>query len=88
MLGIYTIRIIPFENGGFVSVVDSVTHKVLIRDLDNDIIRPFQNGGLGIVVDSVTRKVHHMFQKMTPKLGRIFGYELCIIPKDMQIDLN
>ena len=51
------------------------------------------------VVDYVTQKsfisdttlrsfLPRQVRKMTPKTCHIFGYDICIIPKDMQIDLN
>ena len=59
-----------FDNGGFASVVDYVTHKVLIRDTTLMLFIPPQ------------------VRKMPPKLRQICGCEICIIPKDMQIDLH
>ena len=72
---------------------------ISIRDLKNDTIKPSKNGGLDSVVVSVTHKVlisdttlrsyiPTQVRKMTPRLIQICGYELCIIPKDMQVVLN
>ena len=62
-------------------------------------VKPYDNGGLESVVDYVTQKVLIRYttlrsfippqvNKMTPKLHHIYICELCIIPKDMQIDFN
>ena len=72
---------------------------ITVRDLHNDTIKPSDDGGLESVVDSVTQKVlisdttFRLFippqvRKLTTKLCQICGCELCIIPKDMQIDLD
>ena len=58
------------ENGGLVSVSDSVTQKVLLSDT---ILRLF---------------IPPQVRKIAPKLRQICGFEFCIIPQDMQIDLN
>ena len=60
----------PYENGGLVSVVDSVIHKVLIIDTT---LRSF---------------IPPQVRKIKIKLRHICGCEICIIPKDIQIDLN
>ena len=73
--------------------------EIYVRDLQNDMIKPFDNGGLASVVDSPTNKVlisdttltsflTPQVSKMTPKLRQICRCELCIIPKDIHIDLN
>ena len=73
--------------------------EVSVRDLQNYMIKPFENGGLASVVDYVTQKVliydttlrsfiPPQVRKMTHKLRHISGCEICIIPKDMHIDLN
>ena len=62
-------------------------------------IKPFDNGGLESIVDSVIQKslmsdttlrsfIPPQFLKMNPKLRQIYRFEIWIIPKDMQIDLN
>ena len=73
--------------------------KISVRDLQNYIIKPSDNGGLDIVVDSVTQtilisdKTLRSFilpqvRKITFRLHQIYGCELFIIPKCMQLDLN
>ena len=73
--------------------------EVYARGIHNFMTKPFYNCGLKNVVDSVTYKVLIIdtkfrsfipleVRKMPPKLCHICGYELCIIPKDMNIDLN
>ena len=73
--------------------------KVSVRDIHNDMIKPFKNDLLDSIVNSMTQKVlisdttlrlfiPPQFRKMTPKLRQICECELCIIPKDTQIDLN
>ena len=73
--------------------------EVYVRGLQNDMIKPSNNCGFLIVVDPMTHKVlisdttlgsfiPPQVRKMAPKLLLIFGYKLCIIPKDIQIDLN
>ena len=73
--------------------------EIYVRYLHNDMIKLFDNGGLASVFYSMTHKVliidttlrsfiPPQLRKMTPKLHNIFGCELCIIPKDMQIGLN
>ena len=73
--------------------------EIYVRDIHNDMIKPPDNGGLESVVDSVTHKllisgttlrlfIPPQVCKMAPKLRQIFGCELCIIPKDIQIDIN
>ena len=72
---------------------------ISIRDIHNDMVKPSENRGLASVVDSMTQKVMIIDTtlrsfippqvcKMNPKLRQIYGCELCIIPKDMQIDIN
>ena len=62
-------------------------------------IKPSDNGGLEIVADSAKNKVlisdttlrsfiPPQVCKMTPRLHQICGYEICIITKDIQIDLK
>ena len=62
-------------------------------------MNPFDNDGLKNVVDSVKNEIlisditlrsfiTQQCCKMTTRLCQICGYELCIIPKDMQIDFN
>ena len=68
--GIHNDMIKQSDNGGLASIVDSVTHKVLISDTTLRLFIPPQ------------------IRKMTPKFCQICGCEICIIPKDMQIDLN
>ena len=69
------------------------------RDLHKDMIKPSDNGGLESAADSVAQKVLIIditlrsfipppVRKMTPKLCQICRYKLCIIMKDIQIDLN
>ena len=73
--------------------------EIYVRDIQNDMIKPPDNGGLVSVVDSATHKVlisdttlrlfiPPQVRKMTPKLRQICGCEICIITKDMNIDLN
>ena len=68
---------------------------IYVRDIQNDTIKIFNNFGLQIVFYYVTQKVliidttlRSFIQPHVCKLYHICGYELCIIPKDMQIDLN
>ena len=73
--------------------------KISVRYLNHDMIKPSNNVGLASVVEYLTYKVLINFtilrsfippkvQKMTPKLCQICGWEICIIPKGMQIDFN
>ena len=73
--------------------------EISVRDLQIDIIKSSDNGVLESLVDSVTQKalisdttlrsfILPQVRKINPKLRLISGYELCIIPKDIQIDLN
>ena len=73
--------------------------KIYVRGLNNDMIKPSKNYGLTSVVDFVTYKelingttlrsfITPQVRKMTPKLRQICRCELCIILKDMHIDLN
>ena len=68
-------------------------------DINNDMIKPSDNDMLESVVDCVTHRVlisdttlryfiPPQVRKMITKLRHICGWELCIIPKDMQIYLN
>ena len=52
------------------SVVDSLTHTVMILDTTLRLLIPPE------------------VCKMTPRLRQIYGCEICIIPKDIHIDLN
>ena len=72
---------------------------ISVRDIHNDTIKQYENSGLKILVDSVTHKVliidttlrsfiPPQVRKITPRLRKICGCEICIIPKDMCIDLN
>ena len=72
---------------------------ISVRFLHNHMIKPLEISGLTSVVDSVKRKLlitdttlrsfmPPQVRKMTPKLHHIFGCDICIIPKEMQIDLN
>ena len=65
----------------------------------NDMIKLSYNGGLSGVAGFMTHKllisdkilksfIPPQVRKMSPKLRQICVCELCIIPKDMQIDLN
>ena len=72
---------------------------ISVRDLHNDMVNQSDNGGLDSVVDYVTKRVlisdttlrlfilPHVI-KTTPRLRQGFGCDICIIPKDMQIDSN
>ena len=62
-------------------------------------ITPFDNNKLASVVDYVTHKefisnttlrlfIQPQVSKRTNKLRQIWGCDICIIPKDLQIDLN
>ena len=73
--------------------------EISVRNIHNDMIKPFENGGLASVSDYVTYKVMisdtalgsfipPKVWKITPKLRQLCGYDICIIPKDMNIDLN
>ena len=73
--------------------------EIYVKDLHNYMIKPFDTGGLTSVVYSVTHKVLKIdtilrsfmppqVSKITPKLRQICGCEVCIIPKDIHIDLN
>ena len=73
--------------------------EISIIDLHNNMIKPYDNGGLESVFDSVPQKalisdttlrsfIPPQVRKMTHRLCQICGCELCIIPKDMQIDLD
>ena len=73
--------------------------NISVRGLHNNVIKLSYNGGLDIVADYVTHKLlisdttlrsflPPQVHKMTPKLRHIFGCEICIIPKNMHIDLN
>ena len=68
--------------------------KILVRDLQNDMIKLSNDDGLASVVNSETHKVRisdtilrsfipPQVRKMTPKLCHICRCELCIIPKDV-----
>ena len=72
---------------------------ISVRDIHNDMIKPYENGGLESVVGYVTQKypisdaslrllIPPQVWKMTTILRQICEYELCIITKDMNIDLN
>ena len=72
---------------------------IYVRGLNNDMIKPYDNCGLESVVNCVTQKVLIQYttirlfippqvHKMTPNLRQIFGCDICIITKDMHIDLN
>ena len=69
-----------------------------VREIQNDMIF-LLNSGLERVFDSVTQNllisdttlksfIPPQVRKMTPKLRQIFGCDICIIPKDIQIGLN
>ena len=73
--------------------------NIYVRDIHNYMIKPSENGGLASVVDYINQKVPisntrlrsfitPKVCKMTPKLCHICGCELCIIPKDMQTNLD
>ena len=73
--------------------------EISVRDLHNDTIKTSKNSWLESVVDSMTQKlmirdttlrsfIPPQFCEITPKLRHICVCEICIIPKDMQIDLN
>ena len=73
--------------------------KISVWGLQNDMIKPSENGGLASVIYYVTDKVlirdttlrsfiPPQVRKMTPKLCQICGCEICIIPKDININLN
>ena len=75
------------SNGGFV------------RDIQKFMIKISDNGGLASLVEPVTQKVlisdttlklfiPPQVRKMSHKLRQICGCELCIITKDIHIDLN
>ena len=83
------------QKGSFTKILMDIS----VRYLHNDTIKPNENCGLDIVVDSMTHKVlisdtklvsfiPSQLRKRTPKLLHICRCELCIITKDMQIDLN
>ena len=66
---------------------------ISVRGIHNDMIKTYYNGGLESVVDSVTQKVMRSDEILrsfipTPKLRYICGCNVCIIPKDVHIDLN
>ena len=73
--------------------------EIYVGDIHNDMTKTVYNGGLTRVVDYVTQKVLisdttlrsfilPQVPKSTPKLRQLCGCELCIIPKDMQVDIN
>ena len=73
--------------------------EISVRDPQNHMIKPSCNGRLVSVFDSVTQKLlisdkilrsftPPQLRKMATKLRQICECELCIITKDMQIDLN
>ena len=62
-------------------------------------IKPYDNGGLYSVFDSLTHKflisdttltlfIPPQVSTMTLRLRQICGCDICIVPNDMQIDLN
>ena len=72
---------------------------ISVRDLHHNMIKLSENGELDIIVDSATHKVliHDITLrlfippevcKMTPRLCQIYGCEICIMTKDIHIDLN
>ena len=72
---------------------------IYVRGPHNGMIKPYENGEFASVIDFGTQKVLisdttlrsfiiPQVRKMTPKLRHIRGCELCIIPKDMKVDLN
>ena len=73
--------------------------EISVQDIHNDMIKPSENDELASVFDSVTQKVLISYTtlrpfipplgyKMTPRLCQICACDLCIITKDMHIDLN
>ena len=72
---------------------------IYVGDIHNDMVKLYDIGDLGILVDSATNRVMisdttlrsfilPQVWKITPRLHNICGFELCIIPKDMQIGWN
>ena len=73
--------------------------EISVRDLHNDTIKVIKNSGLKSLIDYVTHIllisdtllrsfIPPQVCKITPKLCHICGCELCVIPKDVKIDLN
>ena len=73
--------------------------NIFVRDVHNGMIKPPENAELTSLVDYVAHKalisdialrsfILPQVCKTTPNLRHICGCELCIIPKDVTIDLN
>ena len=80
-------------------VILKMSMDIYVRDLQNGMIKPSVNGGLASLTDFVTQEVlisdttfgSFITQNvctMTPELRQICGCEICVIQKDVNIDLN
>ena len=72
---------------------------IFVKDIRKNMIKPSDNSGQDRVVYSMTKIalisdtglssfIPPKFSKMTPRLRQICGCDICIIPKDMHIDLD